>query len=82
MEQEAGPRIAIIENGPYVLSGGVPLSEQAIGIDDAGNASSWVEGERLQAGDSYALCRCGQSKNKPYCDGTHAHVGFRAHDPQ
>jgi CDGSH-type Zn-finger protein len=32
--------------------------------------------EWLEAGSAYALCRCGHSSNKPFCDGTHATVGF------
>ena len=51
----------------------------------SGNASYYVrggielEGERMNEGASrehYALCRCGHSKNKPFCDGTHWYVKF------
>ena len=37
---------------------------------------SWKEGKRLPAQETYALCRCGRSKKKPFCDGTHARVKF------
>ena len=32
--------------------------------------------EMIETEDTYALCRCGQSSSKPFCDGTHARVGF------
>lgn len=70
--------IRIAENGPYLVRGALPVGVQAIGIDEQDNAWSWEAGESFEAGDSYALCRCGQSSNKPFCDGTHAHVGWRA----
>lgn len=35
-----------------------------------------ASGEKLQPGP-LALCRCGQSQNKPFCDGTHRKVGFQ-----
>jgi CDGSH-type Zn-finger protein len=37
------------------------------------------DGFTYETGNRVTLCRCGQSENKPFCDGTHAHVGFRAH---
>jgi hypothetical protein len=51
-------------NGPLLLSGDVRILDA--------NGAVLYEGERA------ALCRCGQSGNKPFCDGTHKKVGFRA----
>ena len=60
-------KITIRPNGPYLVAGPVEL------VDGAGNR---VEG----AGDKpvIALCRCGHSASKPFCDGTHATEGFQA----
>lgn len=55
-------QVRIAPNGPYLVRGGIPL--QSAG------------GEPIATGDSYALCRCGQSSEKPFCDGTHAKAGF------
>ena len=71
-----GLKIKISENGPYLISGGVPLSKQIIGIDADGHSYEWQEGARYPLQKNYALCRCGQSNNKPFCDGTHWHNKF------
>lgn len=36
----------------------------------------WVKGEQMKTQATYTLCRCGQSKNKPFCDGEHTKVNF------
>ena len=69
-------RIVIAENGPYMVSGEVPLARKAAVSTDQGEPIAWRNPERIEAKDRYALCRCGQSSNKPFCDGTHARVGF------
>jgi uncharacterized Fe-S cluster protein YjdI len=51
-------------DGPLLLSGGVRVLD--------------ADGVVLYEGERAALCRCGQSGNKPFCDGTHKKVGFRA----
>lgn len=53
-------------NGPYRISGNFVLT------DADGNAFD------LSGRESISLCRCGQSENKPFCDGTHARVGFQS----
>jgi CDGSH-type Zn-finger protein len=70
------PAIKVSKNGPYIASGGIPLSEQVIGIDAEGYSYAWHEGKAYPSQEKYALCRCGQSKNKPFCDGTHMEVNF------
>jgi CDGSH-type Zn-finger protein len=71
-----GMKITITRNGPYLVTGTVPLSKQTIGADAQGQSTKWVEGPPLTVMDRYALCRCGGSHKKPYCDGSHARNGF------
>jgi len=69
-------RIAVTENGPYIVTGGVPLRRETAVPNDEGDPLEWREEEELDHRDSYALCRCGESANKPYCDGSHLKTGF------
>ncbi len=59
--QRRQPRINIIENGPY------EVEAIALEVDD------WCDGA---VRDRYTLCRCGASRNKPFCDGSHWRVRF------
>ncbi len=68
-------KIKIVKNGPYLVSGGVPLSEQR--IVPKGAVHEYQPGRQYPVAEEYALCRCGHSKNAPYCDGSHQKVGFR-----
>jgi CDGSH-type Zn-finger protein len=70
------PTITVTENGPYDVEGSVPLSRQTIVADDDGYSIDWRTGETLPTGDTYDLCRCGHSANKPFCDKSHLRVGF------
>jgi CDGSH-type Zn-finger protein/truncated hemoglobin YjbI len=56
------PRITVTANGPYRISG-------AIHVYDA-------EGNLLRTDGIWHLCRCGGSRNKPFCDATHGLKGF------
>jgi CDGSH-type Zn-finger protein len=69
-------KITITKNGPYVVSGSVPMARQTILADAHGNSIEWQEGEAFETTATFALCRCGHSSNKPYCDGSHLRVGF------
>ncbi|MCX5726927.1 MAG: CDGSH iron-sulfur domain-containing protein [Candidatus Saganbacteria bacterium] len=69
-------KIKVSKNGPYLVSGKVPLDKEFIATDNEGTPVKWEKGEKFPAQDNYALCRCGKSKNKPFCDGTHASFNF------
>ena len=69
-------KIVVSQDGPYLVSGGLPLSKQTIGANAEGESIDWVADGPVAARENYALCRCGQSASKPFCDGTHAKVGF------
>ncbi len=75
-QKTAGARVQIVKDGPYMVSGGLPLKKQTIGTNSAGESVKWLEGKTYATHASYALCRCGHSANKPFCDGSHGKVGF------
>lgn len=67
-DTSAGPSVVFVPNGPYVLRGATSL-----------------EGAELPEGatvDRLALCRCGHSKNKPFCNGAHWNVAFDEDAPK
>ena len=68
--------ITVSRNGPYLVLGEVPVVEQIIVADAEGTANEWRVGRKYQYKEKCGLCRCGQSKNKPFCDGTHMKVSF------
>ncbi|MDR0854548.1 MAG: CDGSH iron-sulfur domain-containing protein [Clostridiales Family XIII bacterium] len=71
-------KIQVLVDGPYIVTGGVPLFDETIVPDEDGNGLDYKKTKdyEIADGQQYALCRCGQSENKPFCDGTHAKVGF------
>ena len=76
MKLNSKGKIKITKDGPYLVSGNLPLKKEIIiaGID--GIPEKWQDGEKFETGESYSLCRCGESKNPPFCDGTHASINF------
>ena len=69
-------QIVISKNGPYLVSGRLPLTKEIILIDNDGIPVKYGKGERYPLKEDYSLCRCGESKNKPFCDGTHVKIEF------
>ena len=70
-------KIKVTKNGPYIVSGGIPLMNMIIECNSHGTTpSKWGIGEKIKTSETYALCRCGQSKNKPFCDGSHVKTNF------
>jgi CDGSH-type Zn-finger protein len=68
--------VVVSKDGPYLVHGDVPLVRLTIGTDAEGGSAQWIAGATLPTEEEYALCRCGRSKNKPFCDGLHQKVGF------
>jgi CDGSH-type Zn-finger protein len=56
------PAMTIAKNGPIRVVGGIDLNDET--------------GSKPACKEHYTLCRCGGSRNKPFCDGTHEDIGF------
>jgi CDGSH-type Zn-finger protein len=61
-----GKKVKATKDGPYKVDGSVVIE------DASGGTKKFKEDQAVW------LCRCGASKNKPYCDGTHKKIGFKA----
>ena len=70
VDQDCPPTIEVSKDGPYRITGGIPLT------DGQGNCEQRNQGASLE---HYSLCRCGHCQNKPFCSGKHWYVNF--HDP-
>jgi CDGSH-type Zn-finger protein len=68
--QPAGLTVRVRPNGPLVIDGPVRV------VDQHGN-----EFPNPSTKPNVALCRCGHSANKPFCDGSHNACGFAAAEP-
>ena len=71
-----GPSIRCLPNGPLLVQGEPPVVRKTAVQSEHGEPLTWNTGDRLETSGNFALCRCGESSNKPFCDGTHASVGF------
>lgn len=69
-------KVQVKPNGPYIVVGGVPMRRKRPLESEHGEPLTWRTDEVVDDGAAYALCRCGGSASKPYCDGTHASNGF------
>lgn len=63
MSSEKNTSINLLPNGPYIVNN----------INKLSNINGAIE-----AGETVALCRCGASANKPFCDGSHEKIGFNS----
>lgn len=61
--EDAATNIQIMENGPSIISGNFSITD--------------IHGNTLAKADTVALCRCGNSSNMPFCDGTHNEIDFK-----
>jgi len=61
--QKKTAEFKVLKNGPLRVSGDFVLSS--------------MRGKVIEAGNPIFLCRCGGSRNKPFCDGSHRRVGLR-----
>jgi CDGSH-type Zn-finger protein len=77
-------RVVVMPNGPYLVYGDIPLVRKRKVVAENGESLAWEKTETILTEETYALCRCGESGSKPFCDGrSHARVGFdgsEAHD--
>ncbi len=62
-DQDREPAITVSRNGPHRIVGGIELKDPA--------------GSKPESKEHYTLCRCGASRNKPFCSGTHWDINFQ-----
>lgn len=71
MEENKEIKIKVLKNGPYQVVGGAPLNQLKFVPNSRGFSLSYEKVKDYPEQDTYYLCRCGKTKNKPFCDGSH-----------
>lgn len=76
-DQKPSFKIQITKDGPYRIVGDIPLLKKSQHCSAYGEPLEWIDGGELEHKEgSYLLCRCGKSKNMPFCDNSHVDSGF------
>lgn len=73
-------RIEITRNGPYLIYGNIPIDKvfilPDINYEKKKINSKWGNPKKIKTNGTYTLCRCGESKKPPFCDGSHIITNF------
>jgi CDGSH-type Zn-finger protein len=67
-------KIIVSKDGPYLVSGNVPLEKEISVCDGKGIPIKWKKGKKYPCKKNCMLCRCGKSNDKPFCDGSHTGI--------
>ena len=74
--QKHDRKIVVSPDGPYIVYGRIPLVRKIQVVSEYGEPLSWRTGKAFETAEMYELCRCGESKFKPFCDVSHALIDF------
>jgi CDGSH-type Zn-finger protein len=75
-ERKDVKKIVVQPDGPYLVEGDIPLVRKTQVVSEYGEPLTWQKEGEIKTEPGYCLCRCGHSKEKPFCDGTHNEIGF------
>jgi CDGSH-type Zn-finger protein len=70
-ESAHAQKIIVNRDGPYTVQGNLPLVRKTQVVSEHGEPLTWKKQETLAGGETYDLCRCGLSHQKPFCDDSH-----------
>jgi CDGSH-type Zn-finger protein len=71
LTESQAKKIVVTKDGPYSIYGNIPVAVQVITPDKEGFSWDWKEGQSFQVKSNNQLCRCGNSRHKPFCDDSH-----------
>ena len=76
MTNTRNKKIVIQKDGPYLVHGDILLVRKEQVVSEYGEPLTWRKSGTIETREYYELCRCGHSKEKPFCDCSHFDAGF------